>query len=453
MKGRLFGTDGIRGKAGEEPLTLEFLERLGRLFSEHLPPASGNPASRGILIGHDGRQSGETLAAALAGGLVRGGVPVDVVGLAPTPAVAYLTATGLYAGGVVISASHNPAEDNGIKLLGADGCKLSDGKELVLEEGMAGSEDLPDSAVPGTIRRAKGLVGDYMAWLRNEAFPNLELKGWKILIDCANGAYSQLGPRILKAFGAEPVPIHNRPDGRNINRDCGSLHPELAARETVRNGCRIGVSLDGDGDRGILVDGNGRVLDGDLLLAGLAPHLAARGLLPERTLVATVMSNLGLEKFLEKEHIHLERVAVGDRNVARAMRQNGWALGGEKSGHILFGEDHGFRGDGLYTFLRIAAALTAEGLEPHEFAAGYREFPQKLVSLPVVQRVPLERLTRLQAVENELAREFGGSGRTVVRFSGTELRLRLMVEADSDPAVLAALERLTEAARADGILV
>ncbi len=448
MSAPLFGTDGMRGRAGEEPLTESTLVRLGKVLATRI----GGGRTRSILIGHDGRASGETLAAALVRGIVSAGLDADVVGLCPTPAVAYLTRHGPYAAGIVVSASHNPACDNGVKLLGADGAKLPNEIERALEQELIAKDPPSDAAVPGEARRRRGLLGDYVGWLRSEAFPELDLGGWKVALDCANGAYSLLGPRILHAFGADVRAIHDRPDGRNINLDCGALHPEALARATRDSGATIGLSVDGDGDRGMLADSEGRVLDGDVLLAGLGPLLAAEEELPERTVVATVMSNLALEQWLRKEGIALHRTAVGDRSVAAAMREHGWRLGGEKSGHLLFGPEHDYRGDGMYTLLRCAQALSKQGIEAKDFARGYRDFPQELVNLPVKERRPLERIPELAAAVEELERELAGEGRCVVRFSGTELKLRLMVEARRPATVHAALERLRAAAEAADIL-
>lgn len=454
----LFGTDGIRGRAGEEPLTPATLARLGRVLAEWLKaarqaaPCDGAAAPARALIGHDGRESGETLVAALSRGLAQGGIGVDVLGLAPTPCVAYLTQATGYACGIVVSASHNPAADNGVKILGPDGAKLADSAERELEVALASAERYPSVQPRAAVRRAKRLLGDYIAWLRTEAFPQLDLRHWRVAVDCANGACSQVAPRILRAFGAEAVPLHDHPDGRNINDHCGALFPAEVARATVEGSCTIGLAVDGDGDRGLLADGHGRVLDGDALLAGLGAYLAAHQGLPRDTVVATVMSNLALEEWLARSGVRLLRVPVGDRCVAAAMREGGYRLGGEKSGHLLFGAEHGYRGDGLYTFLRAAQAMLADGIDPPSFAAGYRDYPQRLLNLPVRGRPPLERLACLQAEQRALEQELGGCGRLVVRFSGTEPVLRLMVEARTDAAVVGALERLRRAAAADGIL-
>ncbi|RMH01153.1 MAG: phosphoglucosamine mutase [Planctomycetota bacterium] len=447
MSNRLFGTDGMRGRAGEEPLTAATLERLGRILGARL----GGPG-RAVLLGHDGRESGEELTAALVEGLNAAGCDADVLGLAPTPAVMFLTGDGPYDAGVVVSASHNPAEDNGVKLLGGDGAKLADAEEEAIERALRRGEPAAAAAVPGRRRRVQAQVGDYLAWLRNTAFPDLDLRGWKVVLDAANGAWSRLGPRVLQAFGAEVVPVNAAPDGRNINLDCGALHPQKVATAVVEHGACAGLSVDGDGDRGLIADGDGRVLDGDAILAGLGRHMMERGELTGGTVVATVMSNLALEQWLRAVGADLHRTPVGDRHVAAALREHGWCLGGEKSGHILFGPEHDFRGDGLYTFLRVAQALVREGKALTEFAAGYADLPQTLLNLPARARRPLAELPRLSAEIARLDREMGPHGRSVVRFSGTELLLRIMVEGDSEELVEDAVSRLRAAAEADGIL-
>lgn len=447
MSRQLFGTDGIRGRAGQEPLTPETLEAFAFTLSGQL-----GDGARSVVIGHDGRESGETLVAALAEGLARGGVDVDVVGLAPTPAVAYLTMAGEYQAGIMVSASHNPASDNGVKLFGSDGAKLSDEREAAVEAAHFSEDTAADAETAGKIKRAKNLLGDYIGWLRSDAFPELDLNGRKVLIDCANGAVSQIAGRVVHAFGGEPVTIHDKPDGRNINDGCGATHPEVVAEAIVEQECWLGLSVDGDGDRAMLVDSKGRILDGDGILAGLGELLGARDALPGRKVVATVMSNLALELWLQERDLKLERTQVGDRYVAEEMRASGAQLGGEKSGHMLFGDEHGFRGDGLYTLLKVAQELRAAHQNPEDFAAGYEDLPQRLLNLDALRRAPMEELPHLQAACTEVDQELAGEGRTVVRFSGTELKLRLMVEARTEEQVEAALARLREAAETDQIL-
>lgn len=447
MSRQLFGTDGIRGRAGQEPLTSPTLESFGFALAAKL--SGDQPA---VIIGHDGRESGETLVAALAEGLSRGGVAVDVVGLAPTPAVAYLTMAGEYAAGIMVSASHNPAADNGVKLFGSDGAKLSDEREAAVEAAFFSEEQAAPAEKPGAIKRTKNLLADYIGWLRADAFPELDLAGRRVLIDCANGAVSQIAGRVIHAFGGETITVCDKPDGRNINDGCGAMHPEVAAAATVENECWIGLSVDGDGDRAMLIDGKGRILDGDGVLAGLGELLGARDALAGNTVVATVMSNLALEQWVEARGMKLLRTQVGDRYVAEAMRSGKFNLGGEKSGHMLFGSEHGFRGDGLYTLLKVCQELRTAQCNPEDFAGEYADLPQRLLNLDALRRAPLEELEALSAACKEVDADLGSDGRTVVRFSGTELKLRLMVEARTTEQVESAIATLRAAAEADGIL-
>jgi len=275
----------------------------------------------------------------------------------------------------------------------------------------------------------------------------------RILVDCANGAASELAPRVLKAFGAEAVTINDHPDGRNINANCGALHPEVAAAAIGGTNCDLGLSLDGDADRGLLCDSTGRILDGDAILAGLGVSMCLNGELKDNTVVATVMSNLALERCIGAAGGILKRAAVGDRYVAAMMREGDYNLGGEKSGHILFGEDHGFRGDGIYTLLRVLQIIQRDKLKPESFAGDYADLPQRLVNLPVSCRKPMSDMPFLKEACDAVDADLGDRGRTVVRFSGTELRLRLMVEATETALVDSALLRLEEAARKENILI
>ncbi len=445
MSARLFGTDGIRGRAGEEPLIAETLQRLGFVLGQRLD--GSGPA----LLSHDGRESGEPFVAALAEGLNAAGTDTDVLGLATTPSTAFLVSQGEWQAGIVVSASHNPASDNGIKVLGGDGAKLDDATEMALEAELASLEEISPVKKLGVARRSSNLVGDYVAWLREEAFPNLDLQGRRIAVDCAQGAASKIASRVMRTFGAEFLPLSDQPDGRNINLDCGSTHPEYLAKFAREQDCHAAVALDGDADRGLLADGTGRLLDGDVILAGLTPLLQEKGLLAGKTVVATVMSNLALERAVEAVGCALFRTPVGDRHVATAMHAQGWNLGGEKSGHMLFGEEHGFRGDGLYTLLKVLDALGGQSLV--NFAPDYQDFPQELVNLPVSSKPPLESLVGLTQAMQEVESLLGKEGRIVVRYSGTETKLRLMVEATRQDLVDQAQALLQTAVAKDGILV
>jgi phosphoglucosamine mutase len=447
MSERLFGTDGIRGRAGVHPLVDDFLVQLGRVVGARV---RAQDAGARVVIGHDGRASGPGIVTALGSGLRASGAAVHEVGLCTTPSLAYLAAAGPFHAGVMVSASHNPAEDNGIKLFGHDGAKFPDGVEAELEAALKAPLP-PQAPQAGALVQDARVLEQYVRWLR-EAFADLDLSGRRILVDCAHGGASELAARVLGAFGATPVTLNDRPDGRNINHDCGALHPEAAAQAVAARSCELGISLDGDADRGIVVDGAGRVLDGDALLAGLGRHHQQRGELSKSTVVATVMSNLALELWLAESGVRLLRTQVGDRFVAEAMRSGGFNLGGEKSGHMLFGADHGWRGDGLYTLLRVLRVLAREKIAATDFARGYQDYPQRLLNLKVSRRVPLEQLPALAAEDQALQKDLAGSGRSVIRFSGTELRLRLMVEARDAGLVNSALQRLEAAARRDGIL-
>jgi phosphoglucosamine mutase len=453
MTNSLFGTDGIRGEAGVYPLVDELITRLGQVLASRLHCDFPNTTDGvKVLIGHDGRESGESLAAAIALGLTRGGVNVDVIGLATTPCVAYLTYAGPYNAGVVISASHNPASDNGIKLLGHNGAKLANAIESELETECLSDSQFAEHSIQGRVSRCQDLCVDYIAWLRSEAFPNLDLSGKKILIDCANGAASEIAPRIMKAFGAETVLINAQPDGQNINSNCGATQPQICADSMLQHSCDAGLSLDGDADRGILCDSNARILDGDTILAGLGEAMSKQQALNDNTVVATVMSNLALETYLDTFGVRLTRTKVGDKYVAQAMRESGNNLGGEKSGHILFGDDHGFRGDGIYTLLRVMGALQTQNSDLSSFASDYSDFPQILRNFTSTRRCALEELPELHAECQKIDQELSSRGRTVVRFSGTEMLLRLMVEADEIELVEHSLQRLEDAARRDKIL-
>ncbi|HBF23211.1 MAG TPA: phosphoglucosamine mutase [Planctomycetes bacterium] len=443
----LFGTDGIRGRAGDYPLITSFLEFLGETLAGRL---QGHDSPGKVLVGHDGRESGEPLAAAIAKGLNRGGIDVDLLGLAPTPCIAYLTGEGPYKAGIVISASHNPATDNGIKLLSETGTKFNNAEEKALSLDLEGAS-LPSSSpsVARGITSRKDILSDYLSWMRTQAFPQLDFSGRKIVIDCANGAWSQFAPRVLSAFGADPVVIHNKPNGANINAGCGSLHPEIAAATVIDENAFIGLSLDGDGDRALLADEKGRILDGDALLAGLA-----RSILPteKNTVVATVMSNLALERWMQKIGGKLVRTPVGDRYVAETMQTEGHSLGGEKSGHLLFGEEHSFRGDGIYTLLKVAEATLASKCSASSFFADYRDFPQSLRNLPVTRRPALEELPFFSLACKQAEETLEGKGRIVTRYSGTENCLRIMAEAETQELVEAVLDSLQKAADQEGIL-
>jgi phosphoglucosamine mutase len=445
--GRLFGTDGVRGVANAPPLTPEFTCRLGRIAAACL--TEGRPSTRrrpALLIARDTRVSGPPLEQALVAGVLSVGVDALVAGVLPTPAVAALTPALGAAGGVVLSASHNPFEDNGIKLFSAEGDKLSDAwedeTEARLQSGWEGPR--PTGAGLGRLRPVPGAEGRYLDGLRSSLPGGFSLAGRRIVLDCAHGATYRVGPRLFRWLGAEVLTLGTRPNGVNINRGGGALHPEaLQARVRATPGA-IGLALDGDGDRLIVVDESGAVRDGDHVLAVCARALLARGTLRGGVVVSTVMANLGLERALSALGVGMARVAVGDRYVLEEMRRLGANLGGEQSGHVIF-LDHARTGDGLLTALQLLRAVV-EGEQPLSALAGRVEkCPQVLVNVRVRAMPPLRELRR---VAETLARWEGtldGRARVVVRYSGTESLARVMVEGDEQTSIEAAAREIAAA--------
>jgi phosphoglucosamine mutase len=425
----LFGTDGIRGVANEEPMTAEVALRLGQAVAQRFR----HPARPGrVVIGKDTRLSGYMLESALQAGIVAAGADVMLVGPLPTPGIAFITSSMRADAGVVISASHNPFQDNGIKIFAADGFKLPDEMEAELERRMseiaAGDTSARAGAAGiGKAVRIEDARGRYVQFLKH-AFPkDRTLDGIKIVVDCANGAAYQVAPRVFEELGAEVVTLGCHPDGRNINEGCGALHPELMAAEVKRVGAQIGVALDGDADRVILADEHGTVVDGDQIMAILGTRMLERDTLPGRTLVATVMSNLGLERSLSAKGGSLMRTAVGDRYVVEAMRAGGYLLGGEQSGHIIF-LDHATTGDGMVAALRVLAVMVEESRPLSELARVMVRYPQVLLNFPVARKRPLEEMPVVQQCIARVEGDLGADGRVVVRYSGTESKARVMIE-------------------------
>ncbi|MBI1950466.1 MAG: phosphoglucosamine mutase [Acidobacteria bacterium] len=456
---RLFGTDGIRGTAGEFPLDEPTIVRLGRALAASLPSAAGGPPR--IVIGRDTRESGPAIEAALARGIREAGGLVDLGGVLTTPAVACVTRLAGYDAGLVVSASHNPYRDNGIKVFSRTGEKIPDRTEiaierLVLDGGEAALPGRRGAAAPGGAERpdpgrgslpgrpALGpadLAGRYLAWLRGTVGTGASLPGWGVVLDCANGAASDLGPELFRRFGAAVTAINARPDGRNINEGCGALHPNGLAVEVRSRKARLGLAFDGDADRCLIVDSTGRVLDGDYVLFQAALDLTAAGRLGSGTVVGTVMSNLWLERALEAEGIRLLRAPVGDKYVLEEMQRGGHVLGGEQSGHVIFLET-ATTGDGLLTGLLFLDLLRRTGLDLAAWAATVRPCPQVLVNVPVRERPPLDGHPRIGPAIREEERRLGAAGRVLVRYSGTEPKARIMVEGESRKAVEQAAARL-----------
>lgn len=430
---RLFGTDGIRGVANTHPMSAELTMKLGRavgylLYQHHEREGrSGRPY---VVIGKDTRISGYMIETALISGLCSAGVDCYIAGPLPTPGVAFLTVSRRADAGFVISASHNPFEDNGVKIFARDGFKLPDEDEATLEalmESQTLDDFRPTGEQVGRATRIDDAKGRYNVSVK-QAFPrDLSLSGLKIAIDCAHGAAYKVAPQVLQELGAEVVCVGVSPDGLNINEGCGATHPEHLAELVRREGADAGICLDGDADRCIMINERGEPLDGDQLLAILARALHARGALPGNTIVTTVMSNLGLEATLKPLGVTVERVQVGDRYVVARMREGHFALGGEQSGHIILSE-YATTGDGLAAALAVLGVAVREGKALSELGAEMRRFPQRLESFEVASKPPLESLPNTQALIARAEGELGSNGRVLVRYSGTQRMARVMVE-------------------------
>ena len=429
---KLFGTDGIRSRAGDFPLNPPSILAIGQAIGERL----GGP----ILIGQDPRASSPWIAALLKQGLDSIGVELEDAGMLPTPAVAILTKRTPVRGGIMISASHNSYEDNGIKVFGADGRKLAEGDEAGIEtrvgELLGLGQDLSatkqadfDPHDVETYRRSPR-ENDYMELLA-ERFPSGRwLNGLRIITDCANGAMSTLAPALFASCGAEVSTIHASPSGENINAGCGALHPESLIDHVRKSRADLGVAFDGDGDRSIFVSSTGELVDGDGVLLVMARRIKKDGRLTPPTVVGTSMTNYGLELAFAEEGIALIRVDVGDRYVFQEMLSCGAQLGGEPSGHIIF-SDYGLSGDGLLTALKVSETIVREELTLDELVRGWQSAPQLLRNLRVSEKIPLESLPTVGEKISEIAKRLEGRGRIVVRYSGTEPLLRIMIESDS----------------------
>ncbi|MFZ5788064.1 MAG: phosphoglucosamine mutase [Acidobacteriota bacterium] len=435
MNGRLFGTDGMRGLAFEPPLDRGTVMRLGSVLAAHLT-AAGRPAR--VLLAGDTRISTPHLASWLGGAFAAAGGEVEWVGVLPTPAVSHLVRSLRgYGAGVVVSASHNPAPDNGIKLVGPEGMKWPVAEEMVLEARLEARPEVP--ACEPMSAPSRNMDAEYLEVLRRTLEPDC-LTGLRVVVDAANGAGSTLAARLLGELGAVVTEIHGEPDGVNINDGCGALHPEELAAEVVRRGADAGVALDGDADRAVLVDAGGRVLDGDNVLLAWGRHLAAAGSLPGRTIVATVMSNLGLSVALDRDGIRVVQCPVGDREVWESMGREGAVLGGEQSGHVICSH-HAVTGDGLLTAAHLLAIARRSGRALGALAELER-FPQVLLNVPVGVRRPLEEIPSVVEAIRHAEAELGRTGRVFVRYSGTEPLLRVMVEAASVTTARSTAEHL-----------
>jgi phosphoglucosamine mutase len=446
---QLFGTDGIRGRAGVSPMTPELALQLGRAIA-YVARRGGTRTPR-IVIGKDTRLSGYMLETAIASGICAMGGRVLLTGPIPTPAVANLTQTMRADAGIVISASHNPFADNGIKLFGPDGFKLPDHEEAaieaLLEDPKLASLGKSGSGV-GRAERLDDAFGRYVVYAKNTFPKELTLRGLKIVVDAANGAAYRVAPAVLAELGAEVTTCGCRPNGININRGCGALHPSHVATEVKKRKAHIGIALDGDADRVMFVDETGEIVDGDAVMALCGTRLQSAGRLSKGIVVATVMSNMGLELALARAGAKLRRTAVGDRYVVEEMRKDNLTFGGEQSGHLIF-SDHATTGDGTVAALQVLAIMLREERPLSELARGMERVPQVLESVKLPVRRPLEQMTELSSRIASAEAALGRSGRVLVRWSGTEPKLRLMIEGPDPKALKTMVDEMAEAARRD----
>jgi len=428
---RLFGTDGVRGVANVAPMDSETVMALGRAAAQAFQRAAGRHR---VLIGKDTRVSGYMLETALATGIVSMGVDVLLVGPLPTPGVAFMTRSMRADAGVMISASHNPYADNGIKFFGADGFKLPDAREDEIESLMKPGRLDEHRALPESLGKASRIddaVGRYTVYLKSCVERECKLDGMKLVLDCANGAAYRVAPMVFGELGAAISAAGIHPDGKNINANCGSLHPENISRMVREEGADCDIAFDGDADRVIFCDEKGEVVDGDLLLAMAAFDLHARGLLKGGGIAGTIMSNLGLEKALENRGLRLYRSDVGDRYVLSEMLARGLSLGGEQSGHVIF-LDHNTTGDGILTALMILAILLRSGKPLSSYQSLFMRFPQVLINVPVKTKRPFVEVPEIERALGQAHGELGSRGRVLLRYSGTEPKARVMVECDDD---------------------
>jgi phosphoglucosamine mutase len=430
----LFGTDGMRGVANLEPMTSATVMRLGMAIAARLRQPGRHTR---IAIGKDTRLSGYMFESALASGIVAMGADVWLTGPLPTPGIAFITASMRCDAGVVISASHNPFEDNGIKLFARDGYKLPDEVEAEIEALMSSNELDGLRAAPADVgysRKIEDSRGRYVVFCKSTFPSELTLDGLRIVVDGAHGAGYRVGPAVFEELGARVVAIHTKPDGKNINARAGALHPQTMAECVRLHDAHLGIALDGDADRVVLCDEHGNVVDGDAVMALCATRMLATSTLAKQTLVATVMSNIGLERAIREAGGRLVRTQVGDRYVVEEMRRHGYNLGGEQSGHLVF-LDHATTGDGIVAALRVLAIMVREGRPLSELAKVMTRMPQVLINAPVERKVPLDQLPEVQRMIGEIERELGDDGRVLVRYSGTESKVRVMIEGSDETRI------------------
>jgi phosphoglucosamine mutase len=444
--GRLFGTDGVRGKAGQYPLDIPTIRRLGAALARALRDGSRNVR---FLAGRDTRESGAWIERELAVGIASEGGTLTSAGVIPTPAIAYLTPRMGYTAGVVISASHNPFGDNGIKVFSGTGEKFTERLEDQVESIMA---TLPESPLAGGLQASGPAVeeidyrSEYISHLLAILPPNERHDGQRIVVDCANGATTTVAPKLFKELAFDAHCIGCAPDGRNINLGCGSTAPELLARTVVEGGYELGIAYDGDGDRAIFIDAAGRIVDGDAVMLMCAKQMKAEGRLKGNAVVATVMSNIGLELALRDAHIEMVRCAVGDKYVMEEMLKRDLSLGGEQSGHIIFSE-YLFTGDGLATSLNVLRTMAATGRDLADLASELTTYPQVLLNVRVERKVDLKTIPEVASAMSSVESKLAGHGRLLVRYSGTEPLLRVMLEGRDEAEIRRWGEEIVDAVR------
>jgi phosphoglucosamine mutase len=440
---KLFGTDGIRGRAGAPPLDPQTINRVGAALVRALPRSDA--ASRRVLVGRDTRESGEWIERELARGLSTDGAVMVSAGVIPTPAIAYLTRSESFDAGIVISASHNPYQDNGIKVFSGRGEKLAEALEARIEAMVANPSwtVTPGPAAP----HPSDLSKQYVVHLRKILGSAGPLAGSAIVVDCANGATGTIAPALFTDLGFKVTVIANEPNGRNINLHCGSTHLEVAQAKVKETGARLGVAFDGDGDRALFVDAQGMVVDGDAVMLLAADQMKKEGRLTGNTVVATVMSNIGLELGLRDRGIELVRAPVGDKYVMEAMVKRDSALGGEQSGHIIFA-DHLFTGDGIATALNVLRIMIATGKELDELAGQLVSYPQVLVNVPVRARADYNAIPAIAGTIRKVDERLAGHGRQLIRYSGTEPLLRIMLEGKDEAEIRRWANEIADVVRA-----
>jgi phosphoglucosamine mutase len=444
---KLFGTDGIRAIAGEYPLDASTIYAVGLALGHELRKSRGDAR---VLLGRDTRESSPWIAATLAAALRSTGAVVESAGVITTPGVAFLTHRYGFGAGVVISASHNPWQDNGIKLFGADGFKLPDDEELAIEDEIfhhAAANSAPDPASLPPVDDNPALQNDYVQFLI-DCVPGLNLEGLSVVADCANGAAAAVAPELFRRLGGNVTLLNVAPDGHNINDNCGALHPRWVAEEVVRRSADIGLTFDGDADRCMLAGPRGNVINGDAILLMTGRDLSARGRLTGDVVVATTMSNMGLEAALKRSGIRMLRAPVGDRYVLEMMQKEDAALGGEQSGHILF-PHLATTGDGLLTSLVVLDLVARSGKKIDDLTADFKVFPQVIVNVKVREKRPLESIPAVAARIHAAEEELKDSGRVVIRYSGTEALARVMIEAESEELMRRHADAIAQAIRAE----